>query len=78
MAQNVQVWIKLNTYGSSLRNPGLVGDGVVLLGQHCTGMYTSIETSMFRTGLNTCHTGHVPNVPAGTKKRLLFFIFLVL
>ena len=30
MAQNVQVWIKLITYGFSLRNPRLVGDGVVL------------------------------------------------
>ena len=27
---------------------------------YCTGMYTGIETSTFRTGLNTGHTSHVP------------------
>ena len=27
--------------------------------QYRTGMYTNIETSMFRTGLNTGRTGHI-------------------
>ena len=27
--------------------------------QYRTGMYTNIETSMFRTGLNTARTGHI-------------------
>ena len=31
---------------------------------YCTGMYTGIETSTFRTGLNTGCTGHVPAIPA--------------
>ena len=59
---------------------------------YCTGMYTGIETSTFRTGLNTGRIGHVPAIPdkfgqyrpisAGTgrtgqyKKMFLFFIFL--
>ena len=29
-------------------------------GMYRTGMYTGIETSTFRTGLNTGRTGHVP------------------
>ena len=53
------------------------------------GMYTGIETSTFRTGLNTGHIGHVPaipdnfgqyrpvpDVPANTKKCFYFLFFL--
>ena len=56
---------------------------------YSTSMYTDIETSTFRTGLNTGHTSHVPvilanfgqyqpvsGVPAGTEKSFFFFFFL--
>ena len=33
------------------------------------GMYTGIETSTFRTGLNTNRTGHVQAIPAGIEKK---------
>ena len=44
-----------------------------------TGMYTGIETSMFRTGLNTGHTGHVPTNFGQywpIQKKFFFFFFL--
>ena len=40
-----------------------------------TNMYTDIETSTFRTGLNTNRTGHVPTIPAGIEKSFFFFFF---
>ena len=46
--------------------------------QYRTGMYTSIEISMFRTGLNTGHTSHtgqIQAIPAGIEKSFFFFFF---
>ena len=45
-----------------------------------TSMYTGIETSTFRTGLNTNHIGQfraIPGVPAGTEKSF-FFLFIII
>ena len=51
-------------------------------GMYRTGMYTGIETSTFRTGLNTGRIGHVPAnfgqyrpIPANTEKVFFFFFF---
>ena len=48
-------------------------------GMYHTGMYTGIETSTFRTGLNTSRTGHVL-VNFGQyrpiQKKFFFFFFL--
>ena len=54
-------------------------------------MYTGIEISTFHTALNTGRIGHVPvipvnfgqyrplhSVPAGTPKKVLFFIFFLI
>ena len=52
----------------------------VSTGMYCTYMYTSIKTSMFRTGLNTGHTDHIPVIPADFRqyrpiqKKVFFFI----
>ena len=56
---------------------------IVLTGMYCTGMYTGIETSMFRTSLKTGHVlaipanfGQyklVPSIPASTEKSFFFF-----
>ena len=62
---------------------GYVGTKVVITvpaGMYRIGMYTGIETSTFRTGLNTGrtdHTGQFRAIPAGTEKSFFFF-FLVL
>ena len=42
----------------------------VSTGMYCTYMYTSIKTSMFRTGLNT---GQFRAIPADTGKSFFFF-----
>ena len=56
----------------------------VLAGMYRTGMYTSIETSTFHTGLNTSRTGHIghfraiPGVLVGTEKSFFFFLSFVI
>ena len=48
-------------------------------GMYRIGMYTGIETSLFRTGLNTGRTGHVPanfGQYRPIQKKFFFFFFL--
>ena len=40
------------------------------------GIYIGIETSTFRTSLNTGRTGQFRAMPAGTEKKF-FFIFIL-
>ena len=42
-----------------------------------TGMYTGIETPMFRTGLNINCTDHVPIGTGKKKKKTFFFSFVI-
>ena len=42
---------------------------------YCTGMYTGIETSTFRTSLNTIRTGQFRAIPIGTEKNF-FYLFI--
>ena len=58
---------------------------VVLVDMYCTGTYIDIETSIFRIGLNTGRTGHVPTnfeqyrpVPGILVGIEFFFFFLSL
>ena len=48
----------------------------VSIGMYCTYMYTSIKTSMFRTGLNTRRTGHIPANFRQYRPIQNFFFFL--
>ena len=62
---------------------GYVGTKVVITvpaGMYRIGMYTGIETSTFRTGLNTGrtdHTGQFRAIPAGTEKSFFFLSFVI-
>ena len=46
---------------------------VVLAGMYRTSTYTGIETSTFRTGLNTGCTDQFRAIPAGIKNSFFFF-----
>ena len=53
----------------------------ILTGMYRNGTYTSIEMLMFRIGLNIDRIGHIGQfwaIPTGTKKKVFFFVFLVL